>query len=91
MSATGVYLPCLDLGVHCYKECMNDFKKLINESWLLGPVTVLVDFNAHLEGWECQRSMQGMMLREILGRCELSSVLEGVLAFGQNTITTVAI
>ena len=82
MLVIGVYLPCLNLGVDCYKEHIKELEKVISESQLLGPVTVLGDFDAHLGGCECQQNMQGMLLQEILGRCELSTVSEGVLAPG---------
>ena len=59
MSVIGVYLPCLDLGVDCYQEHMKELERVVSESRLLGPVTVLGDFNAHLGGWECE---QGVLL-----------------------------
>ena len=46
MSVIGVYLPCLNLGVDCYREHLTELK---SESRLLGAVTVLGDFNAHLD------------------------------------------
>ena len=48
LSVIGVYLPCLDLGVDCYREHMKELERVVSESRLLGPVTVLGDFNAHL-------------------------------------------
>ena len=50
MSVIGVYLPCLDQGVDCYREHMKELERVISESRILGPVTVLGDFNAHLLG-----------------------------------------
>ena len=83
MSVIGVYLPCLDLGVDCYLRHMQELERIVSESRLLGPVTVLGDFNAHLGGWECMRvehAMQGVLLQEMLERCELSAVSKRVLA-----------
>ena len=82
LSVIAVYLPCLDLGVDCYREHMKELEKVVSESRLLGPVTVLGDFNAHLGGWECEQNMQGVLLQEMLERCELSAVSKGVLASG---------
>ena len=48
MSVIGAYLPCLDLGIDFYREHTKELERVISESWLLGPVTVLRDFNAHL-------------------------------------------
>jgi len=50
MSVIGVYLPCLDQGLDCYKEHVIELERVISESELLGPVAVLGDFNAHLGG-----------------------------------------
>ena len=82
MSVIGVYLPCLDLGVDCYREHMKELERVVCESQFLGPVTVLGDFNAHLGGLECEQNMQGVLLQEMLERCELSAVSKGVLASG---------
>ena len=50
MSMIGVYRPCLNQGVDCYREHLQELERLISESWLLGPFTLLEDFNAHLGG-----------------------------------------
>ena len=50
VSVIGVYLPCLDQGVDCYREHLVEFEHVISESELHGPVMVLGDFNAHLGG-----------------------------------------
>lgn len=44
MSVIGVYLPCLDLGVDCYREHLLELERVVSEARLLGPVTVLGDF-----------------------------------------------
>lgn len=59
---------------------MKELERVISESRLLGPVIMLGDFNAHLGGWECQQNMQGVLLQEMLERCELSAVSEGAMA-----------
>ena len=50
VSVIGVYLPCLDQGVDCYREHLVEFERVISESELQGPVMLLGDFNAHLGG-----------------------------------------
>ena len=45
LSAIAVYLPCFDLGVDCYREHMKELERVVSESRLLDPVTVLGDFN----------------------------------------------
>ena len=82
MSVTGVYLPSIDFVLDCYKKHMKELEKVISESQLLGPVTALGDFSAHLGGWECQQNLRGILLQEMLGKCELSAVSEGVLVSG---------
>ena len=51
LSIIGVYLPCLDQGLDCYKEHLVELERVVSEFELLGPVIVLGDFNAHLEGY----------------------------------------
>ena len=82
MSVIGVYLPCLDLGIDCYREHLKELERVVSESQLLGPVTLLGDFNAHIGGWECQQNIQGVLLQEMMERCELSAVSEGVISSG---------
>ena len=53
VSVIGVYLPCLDQGVDCYREHLVELERVISESELQGPVMVLGDFNAHLGGRDC--------------------------------------
>ena len=82
MSVIGVYLPCLDLGIDRHREHLKELERVVSESRLLGPVTVLGDFNAYLGGWECQQNIQGVLLQEMTERFELSTVSEGVLSSG---------
>ena len=53
MSVIGVYLPCLDRGVDCYKEQLLELERIVCESLLLGSVAVLGDFNAQPGGENC--------------------------------------
>ena len=49
----GVYLPCLDQGVDCYRDHLVELERVISESELQSPVMVLGDFNAHLGERDC--------------------------------------
>lgn len=87
MSVIGVYLPCLDQGVDCYKEHMVELERVVSESELLGPVVVLGDFNAHLGGHGGlagvgESNLQGVLLQEVMDRGNLSAVSLGSLASG---------
>ena len=70
-------------------EHLKELGKVVSESQLLGPVTVLGDFNAHLGGWECQQNIQGVLLQEMMERCELSAVSEGCSPLVWDTHTAV--
>ena len=76
MSVIGVYLPCLDQGVDCFREHLQELERLISESRLLGPVILLGDFNAHIGGLECQH-LQKVLLHGEMDRCELSAISQG--------------
>ena len=83
VSVIGVYLPCLDQGVDCYREHLVELERVISESELQGPVVVLGDFNAHLGGEAGgEQNLQGALLQEVLERCSLSAVSQGVMASG---------
>ncbi len=84
MSVIGVYLPCLDQGVDCYRDQLVELERVISDSQLLGPVVVLGDFNAHLGGAESngEQNLQGVLLQEVLQQCDLSAVSQGALASG---------
>lgn len=94
MSVIGVYLPCLDLGADCYREHLTELERVISESRLLGAVTVMGDFNAHMNAEK--QNLQGVLLQDVKDGCELSAVSQGTLARGPaytycsgNTRTTV--
>ena len=84
VSVIGVYLPCLDQGVDCYREHLVELERVISDSQLLGSVVVLGDFNAHLGGARrnAVQNLQGFLLQEVLERCDLSAVSQGALASG---------
>ena len=84
MSVIGVYLPCLEQGVDCYREHLVELERIVCESRLLGSVAVLGDFNTHLGGENCpgNQNLQGALLQAVLERCELSAVSQVALASG---------
>ena len=86
MSIIGVYLPCLDQGLDCYRDHLVELERVVSESELLGPVIVLGDFNAHLGGYlgagASEPNVQGVLLQEVMERLQLSAVSLGSLASG---------
>ena len=48
MSVIGVYLPCLDLGIDCYRQHLVELERVVSECETLGSVVILGDCNAHL-------------------------------------------
>ena len=48
VSVIGVYMPCSDQGLECYRDHLIQRERVISESSLLSPVVVLGDFNAHI-------------------------------------------
>ena len=88
-SVVGVYLSCLDQALECYREYMYlvELEWVISESMLLGPVAVLGDFNAHFGDPNTHRgasvlNIQGMLLQEVMDRCNLTAVSLGCLSSG---------
>ena len=87
MSVVGVYLPCLDQGMDIFREYLVELEHVISELELLGPVVVTGDFNAHLGKLGGSRgagdvNVQGVLLHEMMGRCNLSAVSLGSIASG---------
>ena len=41
ISILGVYLPCLDLGIDLFPDCLVELERVISESECLGPVFVV--------------------------------------------------
>ena len=67
ITIVGVYLPCLDLGIDLYRDCLSELEKVISKSECMGPVIVAGDFNAHLGSiWgprvQCNPNLQGVSL-----------------------------
>ena len=87
LTILGVYLPCADLGLETYCEHLAELESLISEGQRLGPVLIAGDFNAHLGplgGIRGQGSpnQQGVLLKQLLDRCELHAVSLSSLSEG---------
>ena len=97
----GVYLPCLDLGIDLFRDCLAELERVISESECMGPVIVAGDFNAHLGSMWGPRAggnpnLQGVLLGDLLNRCKLHAVSLSESVSGPsytyksgNTVTTV--
>ena len=75
----GVYLPCSDKGIETCQEHLAELERCISESSLLGGVTVLGDFNAHLGSLSGIRgcgdsNVQGVLVGDMVARCHLSAI-----------------
>ena len=80
-------MPCLDQGLDAFVEHLLELEHVISELKLLGPVFILGNFNAHLGALGGQRGVgntnnQGVLLYEMLGRCNLSVLSLGCIASG---------
>ena len=87
LSVIGVYLPCIDQGMDCFGEHLVELERVVSESELLGPVVVVGDFNAHLGELGGLRGLgnpnqQGVLLFDLMERCNLSAVSLGSCASG---------
>lgn len=101
VSVIGVYLPCSDQGVDCYRDHLQELERIITDSILLGPVIILGDFNAHLGSLGGVRgtgnpNLQGILLSDIMDRHNLCAVSQCEWATGPlhtyvsgNSMTTV--
>ena len=79
ITIVSVYLPCLDLGIGLYCDCLIELEKVISKSDCMGPVIVADDFNAHLGSIlgprvVCNPYLQGVLLGYLLDRCKLHAV-----------------
>ena len=86
-SVIGVYLPCADLGIEYYCEHLMELERLISDQQQQGPVIVMGDFNAHLGTLGGCRGVgdpnqQGMLLQQLITRCNLYAVSLSSLATG---------
>ena len=78
-------MPCLDRGLDAFVEHLLELQRVISESKLLGPAFILGDFNVLLGALGGQRGVgntQGVLLYEMLGRCDLSVLSLGCIASG---------
>ena len=87
MTVIGVYLPCSDQSLDCYKNHLIELGNILNESLALGQVMVLGDFNAHLGALGGLRgrgvaNAQGLLISELMSRYSLIAVSLGSLATG---------
>ena len=76
ISIFGVYLPCSDQGMECYREHLVELEQLICESQHQGPVLIAGDFNAHLGSLGGPRGLgqpnqQGLLFKDLIDRCSL--------------------
>ena len=93
----GVYLPCADLGTETYCEYLIELERIISDHQHLGPVVIMGDFIAHLGAIGGERGVgdpnqQGLLLHQLLTRCNLYVVSLSLLATGpqytfQNSVT----
>ena len=79
MSVIGGYMPCLDQSIDVYRENLLTLGKAITE---LDPVVIVGDFNAHPEKLGGPKGLgdpnvQGVLLNDLLDRCELNAVSSG--------------
>ena len=100
-SVIGVYLPCSDQGMDCYRDHLQELECVISDSILLGPVIILGDFNAHRGSLGGVRgtgdsNLQGILLSDVMNRHNLCAVSQCEWASGPlhtyvsgNSMTTV--
>lgn len=100
VSVIGVYLPCSDQGMDCYRDHLLELERIISDSILIGPVIILGNFNAHLGPLGGVRgsgnpNIQGILLADIMDRhtcavsqCEWATGPLHTYASG-NSMTTV--
>ena len=71
ISILGVYLPCLDLGIDLYCDCLVELETIVSESECFSPVIIAGDLNAHLGSmWglraKCNPNLLGTLLGDLL-------------------------
>ena len=82
-----VYLPCSDVGMECYSEHLIELEQVVSEHQPHGPVIIMGDFNAHLgtlggERGVGQPNQQGILLHQLITRCNLYAVSQTSLSQG---------
>ena len=48
LSIIGVYLPCSNMSIDSYRQCLIELENVIADSTRIGPTVIGGDFNAHL-------------------------------------------
>ena len=101
ISVIGVYLPCSDQGIDCYRDHLCELERVISDSVHIGPVIIIGDFNAHLGSLGGARgkgdpNLQGILLYDIMNRHSLCAISQCDWATGPpytyisgNSMTTV--
>ena len=97
VSVIGVYFPCSDQGMDCYRDHLQELERIITDSILLGPVIILGDFNAHLGSLGGVRgtanpNLRGILLSDIMDRhylCALSQCEWATAHVSGNSMITV--
>ena len=92
-----MYLPCSDMGMECYSEHLIELEWVVSEHQPHGPVIIMGDFNAHLgtlggERGTGQPNQQGILLHQLIARCNLyavslSSLSQGPAYTFQNSVS----
>ena len=87
LSLIGVYLPCQDLGIDLYRNCLTELEQLVIESKRMGPTVVMGDFNAHLGSLGGPRgcsnpNFQGYLLQQHILKCDVFAASQSEYAFG---------
>ncbi len=72
----GVYMPCMDQGLDCYREHLVELERCISEGQQLGAVIIAGDLNAHIgtlggPRGSGQPNRQGILLKDLIDRCSL--------------------
>ena len=96
-----VYLPCSDMGMECYSEHLIELERVVSEHQPHGPVIIMGDFNAHLgtlggERGTGQPNQQGILLHQLIARCNLyavslSSLSQGPAYTFQNSVSQITV
>ena len=87
LSVIGVYLPCQDLGIDLYRNCLTELEQLVVESKRMGPTVIMGDFNAHLGCLGGPRgfgspNIQGHLLQQHILNCDVFVATQSEYAFG---------
>ena len=81
LAVIGVYLPCSDRPIDCYREYLTELESAICMLQVDGPVIVVGDFNAHL-GEALSTNTQGHMVMDLCYHHDLYPVSQSHSASG---------